>query len=66
LAPHPTGIPQEGDVWEQKKLEARKILENAQTPTRPLLDLLGTLTERKTRSLKKDATALQIRQPIDE
>jgi hypothetical protein len=39
---------------------------NRRSAAKGLHALLGALTERKTRSLKKDATAVQIIQPIDE
>jgi hypothetical protein len=50
----------------RKNPKPEKCLKMPQTPTRPLHALLGALTESKTRSLKKDATAVQIIQPIDE
>ena len=45
--------------------EPKKLLENAQTPTSRVHAVLGALTERKNRNLKKDTTAAQIIQPID-
>jgi hypothetical protein len=42
---------------EQKKIEARKLLEKRATPKNPLHTVIGAFTERKTRGWIKDNTA---------